>query len=134
MHDWIARRAAATGVVAATARGCSALANWATGLKRSAGVLASARWSAAATSAGTAGRSWVIGGGFADQVLVHDALDRGPGEGRLSRQHLVEHAAEGVEIAPPIEVALAGGLFRAHVLHGADGHAGLGELARPRRH
>ena len=45
--------------------GRSAPANCATGLNRSAGVLARARCSAAATSAGTAGRSWVMGGGVA---------------------------------------------------------------------
>src|SRR5512142_3580401 len=39
--------------------------NCATGLNRSAGFLASARWSAAATTAGTAGRKLVIGGASA---------------------------------------------------------------------
>jgi hypothetical protein len=59
---------------------------------------------------------------------MNDALDGGPGERRLTREHFVEDAPERVEIAATVEVLLSSRLFRAHVLHGTDGHAGLGQL------
>ena len=43
--------------------------------------------------------------------------------GRRSGDHLVEHGAEGVQIASPVERRLAEGLLGAHVLDGADGEA-----------
>ncbi len=51
-------------------------------------------------------------------MLVHDALDRRPGERRLPRQHLVEHAPQRVQVAPPVEVPFSRSLLRTHVLHG----------------
>ena len=63
-----------------------------------------------------------------DKVLMDDALDGRPGEGRLTRQHFIEDAAEGVEIAAAVEIALTGGLLRTHVPHGPERHPRLGEL------
>ena len=60
-------------------------------------------------------------------MLAHDALDRGPGEGRLARQHLVKHAAQGVEIAPAVDVPFPRRLFRAHVRRCPHREAGIGE-------
>ena len=115
----------------ASARGCrtrgswpaSADANWATGANRSAGALAKARASAPATP----GRHLRAEPGDRrrrrDRMLVEQALRGRAGERRLAGEHLVEHAGQAVEVAPPIEVRLAGGLLRAHVRRRADRHA-----------
>ena len=69
------------------------------------------------------------------EVLPDDALCGRPGERGLTRQHLVGDAAEGVAVGPAIEVLLARGLFRAHVVRSADRHPGLGErMASGRAH
>ena len=67
-------------------------------------------------------------GGFR-QHLRHDGLGVGAGEGRLTRQHLVGHRAQGVHVAPGTDVALAHRLFGRHVGGRAEGHAGLGHAA-----
>ena len=51
------------------------------------------------------------------------AMDRWAGragEGRLAAQHLVEHAAEAVDVGAGVELASAGGLLRAHVGRRSD--------------
>ena len=48
-------------------------------------------------------------------------------DGRLPGEHLVDHGAERVDVAARIERAVAGGLFRAHVLRCAEGEARLRE-------
>jgi hypothetical protein len=48
-------------------------------------------------------------------------------EGRLAREHLVEHAGEAVGIASPVNLSLACRLLRAHVSRGAEREPGLGE-------
>ena len=53
------------------------------------------------------------------------------GEGLLAGDHLVQHAAEGVDVAPAVHLTAAG-LLRAHVGGGAEGEAGLGELSHAR--
>ena len=54
-------------------------------------------------------------------------LRRRAGERRLAGEHLVQHAAEAVEVAPPVDRRVAAGLLGAHVGRRADGEAGLGE-------
>ena len=46
---------------------------------------------------------------------------------RLAGQHLIEHTAEGVDVGASIDVGIAGGLFRAHVVRRAECEAGLGD-------
>ncbi len=58
-----------------------------------------------------------------------DRLGRGPGEWRFAGHHLVEHAAERVDVGAAVEVGLAAGLLGTHVGRGADGEPGLGERA-----
>jgi hypothetical protein len=67
------------------------------------------------------------------EMLVDHALDRGAREGRLARQHLVQHAAQGVEIAPSVDLALARRLLRALVRWRPDGQSRLRELGPARR-
>ena len=61
-------------------------------------------------------------------MLAEEDLEGGALERRLSREHLVEHTAEAVDVAPGIDVAVAGGLLGAHVGGRAEGKAGLGQL------
>ena len=56
-----------------------------------------------------------------------DGLRAGAGERRLPGQQLVQHAAEGVDVAPAVDAALPAGLLRAHVGRRADRHAGPGQ-------
>ena len=64
------------------------------------------------------------------QALGGDRLGRVTEVGRLTRQHLVEHAAQAVDVAPRVHRP-GGRLLGAHVLRGAHRHAGLGELVGP---
>ncbi|CAA9298234.1 MAG: hypothetical protein AVDCRST_MAG11-638 [uncultured Gemmatimonadaceae bacterium] len=48
-------------------------------------------------------------------------------EGRRAGEHLVADDAERVDVAPPVDLALAERLLRAHVGRGAQHHADLGE-------
>jgi hypothetical protein len=73
---------------------------------RSAGTVASAR-------------------GWLDQLSSHDRLRRGSGEWRVSGQHLVRDAAEGVDVAPDVRAGLARRLLGAHVKRRAQAQAGL---------
>ena len=50
-----------------------------------------------------------------------------PGEGRLTRQHLVEHAAEGVDIRPGIQIPFSGSLLGTHVGRRPHRHPRLGQ-------
>ena len=52
----------------------------------------------------------------------------------VARDHLVEHAAERVHVAPTVEVGVAGGLLRTHVRRRADGHPRLRQLLSGRVH
>ena len=58
--------------------------------------------------------------------LGDDGLGGGPGEGRLAHQHLVGHAAEGVDIAAGPDLPLAHRLLGRHVVGRAEAHAGFG--------
>ena len=58
--------------------------------------------------------------------LGDDRLRRRPAEGRLAGEHLVEHAAQRVDVAARVELALAHRLLGAHVLRRAERHPGLG--------
>ncbi len=48
-------------------------------------------------------------------VLAHDALGDRSGERRLSAQHLVQHAAETVDVASAVDIGAVHALLRAHV-------------------
>ncbi len=54
-------------------------------------------------------------------------LGGGPDEWRLAREHLVQHAADRVEIAPSVQLPGGGGLLRAHVGGSAEGEPRLGQ-------
>ena len=55
--------------------------------------------------------------------------------GRLTRQHLVDHARERILISPGIELVGAAGLFRTHVLWSPQRQAGFRQIRRTsRRH
>jgi len=62
---------------------------------------------------------------------VEDCLEDGGGTFSAKREHtgrhLVEHRAEGKQVAPRVQF-LAPGLLRRHVGDGADGGAGIGQL------
>ncbi len=70
------------------------------------------------------------------EPLDDDRLRGGAGERRLPGQHLVQHATEGVDVAPAIQLLVAGGLLRTHVRRRADRGARLSQvlpLARTHR-
>ena len=58
------------------------------------------------------------------QAPRNHGLRRGPGEGSFTAQHLVQHAAETVHVAPAVHFTV-GELFRTHVRRCADGHTGF---------
>jgi hypothetical protein len=62
-----------------------------------------------------------------------DRLRRRTRERRLTREHLVQHAAQRVHVAPGRDLALAHRLLGAHVGRGAEAHAGLGHAGAPVR-
>ena len=51
----------------------------------------------------------------------------GPVKGGYPGQHFVQHATQGVEIAPAVQRGLAGPLFRTHVRHRTHHQAAGGE-------
>ena len=65
--------------------------------------------------------------GCLGEQLRDDRLRGRAGVGRLSGEHLVQHRAEGVDIAPAVELTVGGGLLGAHVLRRAQRKSGLGE-------
>ena len=64
-----------------------------------------------------------------DEPACDDRLSRGPGERRLARQRLVEHAAEGVDVAPMVDRPLPRGLLGTHVGRRPERGPGFRELA-----
>ena len=58
----------------------------------------------------------------------HHGAGSGPGEGRLTREQLVEHAREPVLVRPPVHLAAALDLFGAHVGRSPQADAGLRQL------
>ncbi|HXI20182.1 MAG TPA: serine/threonine-protein kinase, partial [Gemmatimonadales bacterium] len=56
------------------------------------------------------------------QMLEHQIFRGGAAEGRVARQHLVQHAAEAVDVAAAVHPGAAPGLLRAHVGRRAGGH------------
>ena len=67
-------------------------------------------------------------------MLAEEDLEGGALERWLTREHLVEHTAEAVDVAPGIDIAVAGGLLGAHVGGRAEAQSGfgqLGEVPRP---
>ena len=103
------------------ARSASAWRNSSPVCQRSAGCFSSARMIAAASGRGVSGRTRSIGDRPLGDVLGDDDAV-GPPERRRARQHLVGHHAEGVEVAPAVDL-LAGGLLGAHVGRRAHRHA-----------
>src|SRR5215471_7879657 len=64
---------------------------------------------------------WILGYDCGDH-----RLDRRPRVRWLPRQHLVQHAAQGVDVAASVELTVAGGLLGTHVARGAERQAGFG--------
>ena len=62
-----------------------------------------------------------------DHALGDDRLGGWPGIRRLPREHLVEHAPEGVDVGAAIYMGIAGCLLGAHVMGCAECQAGLGQ-------
>ncbi len=71
-------------------------------------------------------RAWIEGGSSV-MILKISAVMDSPAEGLLPREHLVEHASDGEEIAAPVDIA-APGLLRAHVGRRAQETAGHREV------
>src|SRR6185503_17063759 len=61
------------------------------------------------------------------ELAQQDRLSIGPGERRLARKHLIENAAERVDVAPGPHLSIPAGLLRTHVCGGTDAHPGFGE-------
>ena len=75
-----------------------------------------------------------LGHGFAQHAQVrgtlrHELGNHGlrvrAGDGRLAREHLVQHCGEGIDVAPCIDAAVARGLLGTHVLRCAERKSGL---------
>jgi hypothetical protein len=62
-----------------------------------------------------------------ERVTGHDFLGGPTGEGRVAGKHLVQHAAQTVDIAATVQRSLTYELFRAHVDRCADRQAGIGQ-------
>ncbi len=109
--------------------------NCAAEVNRSAGTLASALVMAASTDGGTVERTVRSVGHRIDGMPRHDGLHRRALERRISREHLVEQAAERVDVAARVDVALSRRLLRAHVARRPQRQPGLGQfLAAHRAH
>jgi hypothetical protein len=65
--------------------------------------------------------------GVHGELLREHAFQAGPGEGHPPRDHLVQHAAQTVEIAAPVHRRGRRGLLRAHVGRGPDRKPDPGE-------
>ena len=79
------------------------------------------------TDPGTPGRSVVSGGTGSSTWRDNTATYVGSGEGRLTRQQLVEDAGQAVLVGPGIDLAVASGLLGTHVGGGPHAQAGLGQ-------
>ena len=95
--------------------------------KRSVGSFASALASVLSTASGISAAPGADRRQRRQHLLRHDRLRGRPGERRRPAQHLIEHAAEAVDVAPPVHLRRAAGLLRAHVGRRPDGEARLGE-------
>ena len=86
-------------------------------------------------ASGTVSRTSRSGRGGSSNRRAIIACAVGAGERRLAGEHLVEHAAEAVDVAPGVQLAVGRRLLRAHVGRGADREAGLGQplVRRPRQ-
>ena len=94
---------------------------------RSAGTLASAFVTAASIAGGHrvayhANRRRPLGQQLGDHRVRRRARDW-----RLAREHLVQHRAERVDVAPRVEGPIAGRLLGAHVLRRAERQSGFGQ-------
>ena len=112
----------------------SARAKAAAESKRSAGTLASALATACSTHSGTLSRTVRSRRGVSVNRRAIIAWARRAAEGRLAREHLVEHGAERVDVGSRVEVARAARLLRAHVGGRAHRHSGSGQPGVPFRH
>ena len=61
------------------------------------------------------------------EMLGQHALEAGPAERHPPGEHLVDHAAEAVDVAAAVHRRRRGRLLRAHVGRGADGEADTGQ-------
>ena len=117
----------------------SARANSAAVANRSAGLTASARLIACSTASGTLARSVRTCGSGSQHALGDHGLRRSPRVRHLASEHLVQDAAEAVEVRAAIHARRAGRLLGAHVGGRADRHArgrqvlGVSDLQAPGR-
>ena len=65
--------------------------------------------------------------GRATELAGDDGPQAASGKGKLSREHLVEHHPEAVNVGPPVQRAIPVDLFQAHVGRRADHRPGPGE-------
>ena len=112
---------------------CSASANSCAVPKRSAGSFSSARSTAASTCSGTALRVDRIGRGRSVSTRAMIACAVLAAVRRLAGEHLVRHRAERVDVAAPVDRAIAGRLLGRHVLRRAERESGLRDRGRRRR-
>ena len=110
----------------------SAAANSAAVAKRSAGSFSSAVRTAPSTCGGMVCRCAVSERGRLGHDARDDGLRRGPHERRLAAEHLVEDAAERVDVGARADLALAHRLLGAHVVRRAERHARLGHAGAAR--
>ena len=62
------------------------------------------------------------------RLARRDGMRRGRHERGVSRQHLVQHTRETIDVASPVESGAAGGLLGAHVARRADRNPRPGQL------
>jgi len=105
----------------------NASAKCAAEVNRSAGSLASALSTDAATWGGTVSRDAVTGGAFSVITLATNRLSRRPHVGRIAGQHLVKHGTHRIHVAPRVQLPVAHGLLGTHVLRRADGKSRFGK-------
>ena len=68
-----------------------------------------------------------------DHAPGNDRLGGRAGVRRLAGEHLVEHAAEGVDVGAAVDERVGGRLFGAHVVRRAEGESGLGQAVAATR-
>ena len=95
---------------------------------RSAGNLASAWRTTSSTSSGTVPRTIDERRDLVERVARDDRLRRRPRERRLSGDHLVQHAAQAVDVAPAVDSRIGHRLLGTHVRRRAERDAGAREL------
>ena len=68
---------------------------------------------------------------LARHVPREDGVQAGPGVGRRAADHLIDHAAQRVDVAAGVEPGIAERLLRTHVERRAEPHSGGRQPSRP---